>query len=233
FCVTGQDSSPQSLTGHIVKRCGQFKKTLMKHLKILTIIVLTLIWTCGFGQTDIDNEIISALINSEFKSLPNDTIFNRKGEIKRIKTYKKTDILLIIETETFLFDPEVDSFDRFKNETNGLPSLDSLTYLDFIDKNKTKIQIDSIYGFQGTITYNSRQEIDNIFKQGGWDNYHKIHGYKSMIKVSRPGLNKNMTKAFIYYSSSSGGLSGAGFYLILENIDGKWIVKESMLAWIS
>lgn len=205
----------------------------MKHFKILTIIVLTLIWTRGFGQTDIDNEIISALINSEIKSLPNDTVFNRKGEIKRIKTYQKPDILLVIETETFLFDPVFDSFNRFKNETNGLPSLDSLTYLDFIDKNKTKLQIDSIYGFQGEITYISKQEIDNIFKQGGWDNYHKTQGYKSIIKASRPGLNKNMTKAFIYYSITSDGLSGAGSYLILENIDGKWIVKESMIAWIS
>lgn len=54
-----------------------------------------------------------------------------------------------------------------------------------------------------------------------------------MIKISRPGLNSDMTKALIYYSSSSGGLSGAGFYLILEKVDNKWIVKESMLAWIS
>lgn len=205
----------------------------MRHLKILTITFLTLISESGFGQIDIENEIISALIRSEIKSLPNDTVFTRKGEIKRIKTRQNPEIILVIETETFLFDPEVNSFNSFKNDTNGLPSLDSLTYIDFIDKNKTTIQIDSIYGFQGAITYNSRQEIENIFKQGGWDNYHKTHEFKSMIKVSRPGLNLDMTKAFIYYSSSSGGLSGAGFYLILERIDGKWIVKESMLAWIS
>lgn len=205
----------------------------MRHLKILTITFLTLISASGFGQIDIENEIISALVRSEIKSLPDDTVFTRKGEIKRIKTRQNPEIILVIETETFLFDPEVNSFNSFKNETNGLPSLDSLTYIDFIDKNKTKIQIDSIYGFQGAITYNSRQEIENIFKQGGWDNYHKTHGFKSMIKVSRPGLNLNMTKAFIYYSSSSGGLNGAGFYLILERIDDKWIVKESMLAWIS
>jgi hypothetical protein len=74
------------------------------------------------------------LINSEIKSLPNDTVFNKREEIKQIKTYKKPEIILIIETETFLFDPKVDSFDSFK--TNGLSSLDNDTYLDFIDKNK-------------------------------------------------------------------------------------------------
>ena len=205
----------------------------MRHLKILTIIILTLICAHGFGQIDDDNEIISALIHSEIKSLPNDTIFNRKGEIKKIKTYKKPDIILVIETETFLFDPEVNSFDSFKNETNGLPSLDSLTYRDFIDKNKTKLQIDSIYGFQGAISYISRQEIEDIFKLGGWDNYHKTFGFKPLVKVSRPGISNDNSKAFIYYSSSTDGLGGAGFYLILEKLDGKWIVKESMLAWIS
>lgn len=211
--------------------CGQFIKTPMIHLKVSIIIILTLIWTHGFGQINIDNEIISALINYEFKWLPNDTSFNKRGKIKQIKIYKKPEIILIIETETFLFDPKVDSFDSFK--TNGLPSLDNATYLDFIDKNKTKIQIDSIHCFQGTIAYISRQEIENIFKQGGWDNYHKTYGFKSMIKVSRPGLNNDKTKALVYYSSSSDGLSGAGFYLILEKVGNKWIVKESMLAWIS
>jgi hypothetical protein len=205
----------------------------MKHLKILAIVILTLIWTSGFGQIDIENEIISATINSEIKSLPNDTIFSRKGEFKRIKTYKNPDIILVIETETFLFDPKVNSFDSFKNEANGLPSIDNGIYLDFIDKNKTKIQVDSIHDYQGTITYITLQKLENIFKQGGWDNCLKIYGFKPIIKISRPGLNTEMTKAFIYYDSSSGRLSGAGFYLILEKVGNEWIVKESMLAWIS
>lgn len=205
----------------------------MRHLKTLLIFILTLICTGGFGQIRIENEIISALINSEIKSLPDDSVFNSKGEIKRIKAYKRPDIILVIETETFLFDPKVDSLGRFKNEVNGLPSLDNDAYLDFIDKNKTKIQIDSVHNFPGTIAYVTRQEIENIFKQGGWDDYYKTYRFKPMIKISRPGLNKDMTQAFIYYSSSSGALSGAGFYLILEKVDNKWIVKESLLAWIS
>jgi len=205
----------------------------MRHLKILTTLILTLICTCGFGQIDIENEIISALIKSEIKSSPNDTVFTQKGKIKKIKTFKDPDVILVKETETFLFDPKVDSLSSFKNETNGLPSLDNDSYFDFNYKNKSKIQIDSIQDFIGTIAYISRQEIESIFKQGGWDNYHKTFGFKPLIKISRPGLNNDKTKAFIYYSRSIDGLGGAGFYLILERVDGKWIVKESMLAWIS
>ena len=203
----------------------------MRHLKILTITFLTLISTSGFGQIDIENEIISALIKSEIKSLPNDTVFTRKGEIKKIKTYKDSDIILVNETETFLFDPIVDSLGFFKS--NGLSSLELDCYTDFKEKNNSKIQIDSISNFKGIIKYISSTEIKEIFKQGGWENYHKSLGVKPLVKVSRPGLNYDKTKALIYYSSSIDGLGGAGFYLILEKLNGKWIVKETMWAWIS
>ncbi|MBK6965664.1 MAG: hypothetical protein IPH20_17500 [Bacteroidales bacterium] len=205
----------------------------MRYLKILIVITLNLTTLIGFGQIDIENEIISALIKSEIKSLPNDTVFTRKGKIKEIRTCKVPDIILINETETYLFDPKVDSFSRFKNETNGLPSLDNDSYQDFIVKNKSRLQIDSIRDFPGEVKYVSAKEIEIIFKQGGWENYHKIFGAKPLIKISRPGLNSDKTKGFVYYSSSIGGLSGAGFYLILEKVDGKWIVKETMFAWIS
>lgn len=200
-------------------------------MKILTTLILTLIYTNGLGQINIENEIISAVIKHEFKSYQNDTVFTGKGKIKKIKTFKDPDVILVRETHTFLFDPKTDSLGRFK--TNGLPSLDNDSYFDFIYKNKSTIQIDSIQDFKGTVTYISPQEIEIIFKQGSWKNYHKVFGFKPLLKISRPGLNKDSTKTFIYYSSSIDGLSGAGFYLILEKKDGKWIIKESMLAWIS
>lgn len=218
---------------NILKKFNLSFNTPMKHMKILISLILTLICSYGFGQIDIENEIISALIKSEIKSIPNDTVFTRKGKIKKIKTFKDPDVIIVNETEIFLLDPKDGLFECFINETNGLPSLDKDSYMDFNIKNKSKIQIDSIQNFKGTISYISRQEIDSIFKQGGWDNYHKIYGYKPLIKISRPVLNNDKTKAFIYYSHSFDGLGGAGFYLILEIVDGKWIVKESSLAWIS
>jgi hypothetical protein len=200
-------------------------------LKILIFLILILSNNIGFGQVDIDNEVIAELIRSEFKSSPVDTIFNRKGQIKQIHISKKPDILLVNETETFLFDPEVHSFDMFRK--NGLSKLNSECYLDFIEKNKSKIHVDTISYFQGKINYMGRDELKRIFKDGGWDNYHRIFGFKPLVKVSLPGLNGDKTRAFIYYSSSTDGLGGAGFYLVLEKVDGKWTVIESMLAWIS
>lgn len=204
----------------------------MRHLfKILMFSILILFHKIGFGQVNIDNEVIADLIRSEIKSSPNDTIFNRKGQIKQIHISKKPNILLVNETETFLFDPEVDSLNMFRK--NGLSKLDSECYLDFIEKNKSNIHVDTISYFQGTINYLGRGELKRIFKDGGWDNYHRIFGFKPLVKVSLPGLNGDKTRAFIYYSSSTDELGGAGFYLVLEKVDGKWKVIQSMLAWIS
>ncbi len=79
----------------------------------------------------------------------------------------------------------------------------------------------------------SKKEWDEIIKGGGWAKYHSIYGYIPTISLSRPGINKNMNKALIYYGAISDKLGGAGFYLILEKIDSKWIIKEKIIAWRS
>jgi len=203
----------------------------MKHKKTLIFTVFIFIGICGFGQVQIENEIIASLIKSEFIQIPNDTIFNKKGEIKKIRISAKPEINLIQTTETFLFDSHADSLGMFKN--NGLPSLDSECHNDFIEKNKSKIKIDTIPDFNGTINYLTSEEIKLVFKQGGWENYHKLYEFRPLVKISRPGLNKEKNEAFIYYSSLTDGLAGTGWYLLLKKVDNKWILIESMLSWIA
>ena len=52
--------------------------------------------------------------------------------IKKIKIHKDPEINLVNETETFLFDPKVDSLGFFKS--NGLSSLELDCYTDFKEK---------------------------------------------------------------------------------------------------
>ncbi len=204
----------------------------MRHLyKILILSILVLSNHVSFGQVEIDNEIIADLIKSEIHQFPNDTIFNRKGQIKRIHTFGKLEIVLLIETETYLFDPKVDSLEMFNK--NGLSTLNLDCYSDFCEKNRSKVVIDSIGNFNGSISYLTKNEMINLFKQGGWVNYHKAFGNIPLIKISRPGISTDKNKAFIYYSESFDGLAGAGFYVILEKINNNWRVKEKMQRWRS
>jgi hypothetical protein len=201
----------------------------MNRISLFTVILVSLLNFKVYGQLEIENEIIAALIKSEFKSLPNDTVFNRKGEIKKIKTFISPEIILINETEIFRYY----QFDQIKRDTNGLSTLDSECYGDYLSRNRSSIQIDTILNFNGKIHYVSKKIMEDTFKDGGWDNYHEVFGYKPLVKISRPGLNKSMTNALVYHSTSFGGLDGAGFYSILEKVDNKWIVRGSVLVWIS
>ena len=42
-----------------------------------------------------------------------------------------------------------------------------------------------------------------------------------------------MNKGLIYYGAISDKLGGSGFYLILEKVNNKWIVKEKIISWRS
>jgi hypothetical protein len=70
-------------------------------------------------------------------------------------------------------------------------------------------------------------------KQGYWKQYHNLYGYIPVINLSRPGINKNLDKAFIYYDAKSDKLGGSGFLITLAKVDNKWIIKEKIIAWKS
>jgi hypothetical protein len=203
----------------------------MKNLKIIILIIFNLFITNGFGQVDIENDIISSLIKSKIASKAKDTIFNKRGEIRKIKSHKIPLILLVYETETNPFSSINDSIDKLMDKKWGLAHFDSTCYADFKRKNSSKIHIDSILGFQGTIKYISIKDKQNNFEEVDWSE-NKNNEFL-LVTVSRPGLNSKNNKAFIYYSESFYGISGAGYYFILENVNDKWIIKGSMLIWMS
>lgn len=202
---------------------------IMKYILII-IIALNLLGTNGFGQIDIENKIISSLIKSQISSKTKQTIYNRKGEIKKIKVRKVPWILLVDETETNPFASINDSIEILKRR--GLTYLDTICYKDYKLKNSTKIHIDSISVFKGLVKYVSKKDIQTNFENFDWTGYKRNPGFL-LVKVSRPGLNLKQNKAFIYYSESFYGISGFGNYIILEKVNGKWIIIESILAWMT
>ena len=202
-------------------------------VQFATLIILTLVLSAYHGQAQVslEDSVIVEVINRTIKFQQPDTIFDRNGKIKRIKESQVAEIVLLNKTETFLFDPKVSTLEMFN--CNGLSLLDSATYNDFILKNKNSIILPKFESEQALINVLSKDELNDIFDHGGWEKYHRKYKYNPIVKVSRPGFNKNKDLAFIYYSTTSGGLSGAGYYLILKKENGKWIRKEYRLDWIS
>jgi hypothetical protein len=205
---------------------------------ILSVLVLLIFTVSGFSQTKTEIDIIRCCILHFYGRQPNDTIFNRKGQIKRIKTYPRKNIVLINETVSLdkilgspNYIPDIDSISKYRKL--GLSQLDSTSFNDFFSNNKIFVRIDSLKGIDLNIFYFSKSKIDKIFKVGGWDNYNKIYGYTPIFRISRPGINNKEDKAFIYCNGEFDGLDGWGEYLLLIKVNGEWFVKESMLVWIS
>ena len=195
----------------------------MKYILIVLMVFVNSVKS--FGQNDLEMEIISDLVKNYFVQKPNDTIFTRKGKIKKIKTFSNN-IILVTETDT-----SYRSKVSFEYLSEFMTKIDVNSLQDFFTKNKSIIKIDSIHGFNGTITYMTNSEIKKIFDKGGRKAYQKLYGYDPIVRISRPGINSDENIAFIYLSMIDGGGSGIGFILFLEKIYGIWVSKEIALAW--
>lgn len=193
-------------------------------LRISTIrslwILISLIPFNLIAQPDIEREIISTVINSELRAELNlhtrDTIFNKKGQIKRIKGFTFSFVYMKPFTQTERnYQPDT----LFNYCKKSLSDLDRVTFEDYLGKNLSPIKLDSLKNLQFGIKPLPKEFIGD--------------GHNPIITVSRPGINELKTKAFIYYSRRWGPLSGYGAYYLLIKSSKGWIIKQFIMTWIS
>lgn len=79
-----------------------------------------------------------------------------------------------------------------------------------------------------------RQEIDRIFEHGFWPaSYKKFPGSAGLVKFSLPGYSRDRKAAIVYFSHSSGGLSGYGSMIFLKKTGNRWKIEWGQMMWIS
>jgi hypothetical protein len=204
-----------------------------KIFKITWITIFLIINENLKAQQHIENQIISSVIINECKSRDPDTIFTRKGKIKKIRCFQISDIVLVNETQTSRESHFNDSI-VINYLKQDLPDFDTEIYYDFKERNLHPFIIDSIKGFRAKVYYASKAEINTLLDGGnGWMSFYRKYHNSTLIEVSRPGINKMGNKALIYFSRGRGPLSGIGVYLFLELENNIWTVKGWSLSWIS
>ena len=208
--------------------------SLMRKLfKITWIIIFLIINENLKAQQHIENEIISSVVTSECKASDPDTIFTRKGRIKKIRCFQISDIVLVKETQTSIESHSNDSI-VIHYLKQDLPDFDTEIYYDFKERNLHPFIVDSIKGFKAKVYYASKAEINTLLNGGnGWTSFYRKYHDSPLIEVSRPGINKMGNKALIYFSRGHGPLSGIGVYLLLELENNIWTIKGWSLSWIS
>jgi len=75
--------------------------------------------------------------------------------------------------------------------------------------------------------FESHEDLDNSWNNY-YDNFKDSRGY---LKLGRPLIIGD--EAFIEYAHFCGSLCGYGHFAILRKMNGKWVVKKTILTWIS
>jgi hypothetical protein len=77
-----------------------------------------------------------------------------------------------------------------------------------------------------------RKTVDGT--RAGWDGFYRTFpGSSGILSLSLPGYSANGNLAIVQVAYACGPLCGAGFYWVLEYVEGRWVIKERSSAWIS
>jgi hypothetical protein len=119
---------------------------------------------------------------------------------------------------------------------DNLPGVDETTVQDFSARNSQETPIETGMQIGAPYTLLTRQEMSDLFSenQNGWDVFYAQHAdTPGITSLSRVGFNTDLTQALVYVGTQSHWLSGTGYYLLLEKVDGLWSVVRGVMTWIS
>ena len=194
--------------------------------------------TPTFAQTEIINITTDESdINSEYEDYSSDIIPDNEYEVyssvilnKYPHPANKIVIYQLTSNQTICYN--YDCFQNFKNY-----SLKNYSILvdDYKNKNAKVYKLENKFSIPQTVILISRKELNEIFQnETGWDAfYEKYPDSPGIFSISRVGFNSDQTQAILYFGYQRGFVWGEGYRIFLTKDEGKWMVKEEVLIWVS
>ena len=169
------------------------------------------------------NEIYRLLVHQKF-------IFN--DEIKLIVLKAETTGCPMYEDESVkekfgLTEP------FHKMMSDWMPEAEVQTLDNYLLRNKTgqELKVWNL-GINYVIVRNSDLPEDSFYDF--WARFYKKYPNSSgIVFFSNVGFNERHDQAFVYVGRSCGGLCGAGEYVLLNKVNGQWVVKDEQDLWVS
>ncbi|MBU7024860.1 MAG: hypothetical protein HXS40_11915 [Theionarchaea archaeon] len=115
------------------------------------------------------------------------------------------------------------------------PLVEEVTAEDFVSKNEQSYPLKNRFDVGALVVLISDEEVRGIF-QGtfGWLEFYVRYPFShGLTELSRVGFNAGMDQALVYVGNTEGGLSGEGYYVLLIKEEGRWIVQDKTLVWVS
>ncbi len=88
----------------------------------------------------------------------------------------------------------------------------------------------------GPYTLLSQTARSQIFgqNQSGWDIFYNRYAQSPGITTfSRVGFDASLDQALVYMGTQSNWLVGAGYYYLLEKVNGSWSIDQQVMVWVS
>lgn len=114
-----------------------------------------------------------------------------------------------------------------------MPEVEAKTLDDYLAKNKTPEPLRaSNLGIDYMIVKDSDLPDDNFDRF--WTKFYKKYPNSSgIVFFSNVGFNDRHDQAFVYAGRSCGGLCGAGDYVLLGKVNGRWTILREQGLWVS
>ena len=134
----------------------------------------------------------------------------------------------VLLTETDAIDVDIDSVNLpLAVEGHGIPPE---MRVDFKAKNKSNCVIKPFAGIMN-LSFISKTEHDRLFR-AGWSEFHKRYGKDAlMVTFSRVAFNSDKTLALLHVSSGVDQDAAGGTLYLLEEKDGKWLIRSHIETW--
>ncbi len=115
---------------------------------------------------------------------------------------------------------------------------DPAAWDDYRDQNKESHTLNAgLFNVGVPVVLISNEEVNAIFSQeseDGWELFYKKYpDSQGLMTLSAVGFNFAYTSAVVYMGNQSHWLAGAGYMIVLEKRDGKWVIIDQQMIWIS
>lgn len=142
--------------------------------------------------------------------------------------------VLQAETEVHAAPEDLEALLQFVRE--GIPDLQETTIESFKARNQAIYALRPDMQLGRPYVLLTRDEINQIFglNTSGWDVFYTRYPYAlGLTRLSRVGFSADYTQALVYIGTQSHWLAGAGYYVLLEKVDGQWRITQKTMVWIS
>jgi len=208
---------------------------------------ISIFWVSQVTSTLVDRFLTTNNTDVSPVTLPHLNSDEEANEIYRVLVRREFIVndeiqLIVIQAETTscpMYEDEsvkekfgvTEEFHQMMSKT--MPEVEMQTLDNYLLMNKTRQEL-KVWnlGVNSVIVTNS--DLPDSKFENFWDRfYRKYPNSPGLMFFSKVGFNDRHEQAFLYMGKSCGGLCGVGKYVLLNKVNGEWVVSNEQELWIS